>query len=420
MLRLVAGLILLIAAASDAVADGASFKLDGLKVTSVGPTGPPALRVDLVILGEGYVQEDFAPRGRWEIDTAQLVANFFEKLPFKTERALFNVHLVEVVSLDRGADDRPDQDVKRTPFDCCYGNNGVQRLLVARDQKAVARAARNAPGADVIVVLVNDPRAGGSGGKTDDGVPDPVCSREATAFLTAIHELGHSLAGLGDEYADPTAAPNYPMPASGDLPYPNLTLAKLVDASTRESLVKTLKWGRFFRSPGAFSDLGKGFFEGGYYREKEVYRPAASCIMQTETGGGKFCYVCLDEMTRAIFRTCKRGPTGALPAAPVPDMEGALAAAHALYVEARFGKVLPELKKVEGKAGAAQEDLDAAKKLRKGIEESLSAGFEVVDSLLRGGDRKAAREYLVFVEAAFKGTEWAKEADAKKKEAQGR
>ena len=47
-----------------------------LRVTSEGPLGPTALRVDLVILGDGYVAADFAPKGKWPIDSARLIRNF--------------------------------------------------------------------------------------------------------------------------------------------------------------------------------------------------------------------------------------------------------------------------------------------------------------------------------------------------------
>ena len=75
-------------------ADG-EYQLEGLRVTSVGKTGPTSMRVDLVVVGDGYIREDYRPGGKWEIDTARLVKNFFEKRPFKTHRTLFNVHLVE-------------------------------------------------------------------------------------------------------------------------------------------------------------------------------------------------------------------------------------------------------------------------------------------------------------------------------------
>ena len=50
------------------------------------------------------------------------------------------------------------------------------------------------PNVDELVMLVNDPRYGGSGGS--------VAVASASAPEIALHELGHSFAGLADEYVD--------------------------------------------------------------------------------------------------------------------------------------------------------------------------------------------------------------------------
>ncbi|MBI4586866.1 MAG: hypothetical protein HY717_22865 [Planctomycetes bacterium] len=411
-------LILVVAAAPEAAA-GEAFQLQGLRVTSVGPAGPPRLRVDLVILGDGYLPEDFGPKGKWAIDTAQLVKNFFEKLPFKTLRGLFNVHLMEVPSLDAGADNSPNEDRKRTPFNCCYGFDGIARLLVVRDEKAVLEAAKNAPEPDLILILVNDPRDGGSGGEIEN-IPAPVCSKAATAFLTAIHELGHSFAHLGDEYADERVAPNYPLPESGDLEFPNLTLAKFVDASSWESLVKTLKWGRYFQSPDAFKRLGNGFYEGGYYRAKGIYRPAPSCVMATKSGGGRFCFVCLDEMTRAIYRRCGRGPTGGFPAAAVPEIQGPLARGYAHYVNGQFAKAYEEIDKLKTSKGITESDIKQALQLENGLERSFSAGLDLAEKLFEDGDPRAALEHFQIMEGAFKSTPRFKDFEEGRRKITGR
>jgi hypothetical protein len=385
-------------------------------VAHVGPLGPPSMRCDLVILGDGYTKDDFGPRGPWEVDTARLVKNFFEKEPFKEQRALFNVHLVECISLDKGvdADDGPAR--KNTAFKSRYGVSKIDRLLAPRDEAAVRAAVDRAPGCEMILILVNDQKFGGSGGKLESTVPLSVCSTESTAFLTAIHELGHSFAGLGDEYADPPTADKYPLPDHGDLKQPNLTLAKYVDTSSPDNLVKTLKWSRFFRSPGAFKDLGKGWYEGGYYREKGVYRPAQQCAMQTEAGGGGFCYVCRDEMTKAILRASGRNERGRfagpdVPARVAPSVE----VARELYLEGRYAKALAALKKVESNAKASADEKSDAAAIAKAIEDGLAAGLARVEELA-ARDKAAAREYFALFDEAFKGTSWAKQAQAASKQ----
>jgi hypothetical protein len=396
----------------DALAEDA-IKLSGLKVESIAPQGPVGLRVNLVILGDGYTKEDLGAGGAFRVDVERLVKNFFSKEPFASHRELFNVHVVPVASIDRGADDSPDKPVKKTAFGSAYNVTGIARLLAPQKEDAVAEAAKNAPRADVIIVLVNDSRFGGSGGKNGD-IPSPVCSKESTAFLTAIHELGHSWANLGDEYVDEASAPKYAMPDEGDLPFPNLQLAKLVDTSSNDSLARTLKWGGFFRRAGAFEALGTGWHEGGYYRAKGIYRPARTCAMQTEAGGGVFCYVCEAEMRRAIMRVCGRGPLGGFAGVAVPEAKGAAAGAWEHYQAGRFAKVVAELKRIETPKLAEKDKADV-EALRKALQESADAGLAKLDGFVTAKDTKAAKEYLGLMSEAFKGTEWAKSVELRKK-----
>jgi hypothetical protein len=386
-------------------------------VTSLGPSGPLALRVNLVLLGDGYTQGDFGKGHAWETDSTRLLEKFFEKEPFASLRRFFNVHVVEVVSDEHGADDDDGAPRKKTAFGSRYGVAGIPRLLAPRDEKALRRAARAAPRANLILVLVNDDRYGGSGGKLEERTPLSICSKEETAYLSALHEFGHSFGGLGDEYADASVADKYPpLPERGDLPFPNLTLARLVDTTSRASLVKTLKWGRFFVNDDSFSSLGRGYYEGGYYRETGVYRPAETCIMQQETPAGGFCYVCADELRRRIYSHCGRNPRGGLPGPEVPSMGGALAAAHELYLDGKLARVTAEVGKIESSSEASAEDKANASILEKAVASSLASGLSRIDAFLAEGDCGAAHEYLALVEGAFEGTRWMQEIAARRKE----
>ncbi|HVR73445.1 MAG TPA: M64 family metallopeptidase [Planctomycetota bacterium] len=387
---------------------------EGLRVVQLGPVGHPALRVDLVIVGEGYIAEDFRPQGKWEIDSARLVKNFFEKLPFKTLRNLFNVHLVEVHSQDRGAEDRPGVNLKRTAFNATYGVSGIDRLLVCQDEKAVVKAARNGPDVDMILVLVNDNRFGGSGGEHDD-IPLSVCSTQATAFEIAIHELGHSFGGLADEYVDEPIADTYPLPREGDFPEPNVTLAKLVDTSTPERLRETLKWGHYLEEAGAAKKYGKGYYEGAYYRSKGVYRPAVACAMGSQGGTGGFCFVCNAELTRTIHRTAGRGPAGGVFPAEITRLGGKLRRPYFLYSQGLFNRALVDLDRLEGTGKLTEEERKGVIILRKGVEVSFEGERKRIQEARSAGDILRARERLDLLELSFRSTPFdARAAEIKK------
>ncbi len=381
-----------------------SRKLEGLRVVQVGPVGLPALRVDLVIVGDGYVADDFKPQGKWEIDSARLVKNFFEKMPFKALRSLFNVHLVEVHSQDRGADDRPGSDSKQTAFNSTYRFTGIERLLVCQDGDAVIKAARNAPDVDMILVLVNDTRFGGSGGRGSE-IPLSTCSTQPTAYEIAIHELGHSFAGLADEYVDEAIADKYPIPTEGDFSEPNITRVSLVDTSTPDRTIETLKWGHFLEEPGAAKKYGKGFYEGGHYRKKGVFRPAVACIMGSDGGTGGFCFVCNTEMTRAIHQTAGRSPFGGVFPAEVARLKGNnLRKPYFSYTQGAFASALADLDRLEKSKKLTEEERKGADAVRRGVELTFEEERKKVRDARAEGEALGVKERLELLETSFRST----------------
>ena len=90
----------------------------------------------------------------------------------------------------------------------------------------------------------------------------------------ALHEMGHSLAGLGDEYVDSTLVePLAPDFVEGR--YPNLSAFADPDR---------VPWARWIEAgeplPSGFEEPGVGVFEGGLYRERGVYRPTFTSRMR--------------------------------------------------------------------------------------------------------------------------------------------
>jgi hypothetical protein len=301
-------------AAADGVAQNSpptppAFRFTKLRVRTVVKSGAPPEKVDVVILGDGYLRSHLGPGGKFDKDLAAFKEVFFREPPFKWYRDSFNWYAVYVESYDEGAEDRPAENHKRNAFDSTYNVGGIERLLQFQDQRGVLEAARNAPEIDVIFVIVNDERYGGSGGvvrdrQTGRTLPAPCFSSHGTpSFQVAIHELGHSFANLGDEYVDESAAGNYPLPGRHrDLENPNLTLARGLDLDDPASWRKDLKWGHFLDLPGAAGKVG--LHEGAYFREEDVYRPSADCKMRTYDQS--FCPVCQEAIVRRIFELTRR------------------------------------------------------------------------------------------------------------------
>src|SRR5687768_6570141 len=88
--------------------------------------GTAANRVDIVILGDGYTAADMQ---KYHNDVQNLVAQFFNHDPFREYRNFFNVHRVDVVSSQSGADHPELDSFVSTALDATYNCNQTQRLI---------------------------------------------------------------------------------------------------------------------------------------------------------------------------------------------------------------------------------------------------------------------------------------------------
>jgi hypothetical protein len=132
----------------------------------------------------------------------------------------------------------------------------------------------------VCLVVANSAKYGGSGGAATVFSCEPNWASEI-----AIHELGHSLFGLADEYdAGGQAATMSPVEpnVSGSAVRSQLKWASFVAATTPLPTQRR----------GAPVPAGKpiGAYEGAKYQPSSVYRPEFDCKMRTP--GQPFCAVC--------------------------------------------------------------------------------------------------------------------------------
>src|ERR1700742_3738709 len=70
-------------------------------VQTIVNNGDPANRVDVVIVGDGYTAAEMS---KYQSDIQQFVGHMFEQEPLKEYQRYFNVHRLDVVSAQSGAD----------------------------------------------------------------------------------------------------------------------------------------------------------------------------------------------------------------------------------------------------------------------------------------------------------------------------
>ena len=234
--------------------------------------GKPYQKVDLAFIAEGYTSEQMS---KFREDSKRFAGYLFEMEPYKSRKSDFNIWIVESVS-DESGTDIPHQDTwARTALSSTFYTFGIDRYLTAPDQSKVASAASQVP-YDALYVIVNTEKYGGGGIYNFYGLSMSDHKLSAEVF---VHELGHSFAGLGDEYYSSEVAYEDFYDLNREPWEPNLTTK--IDFRS--------KWEDLFKKGEA------GLFEGGGYMSKGIFRPAADCRMKSNTSSG-FCPVC----TRAI------------------------------------------------------------------------------------------------------------------------
>lgn len=296
--------------------------------------GPPAEKVDFLILGDGYTA---AERGKFEKDARRLADILFSTSPFKERRRDFNVWGLCPPAAESGIS-RPSTGIhRRSPVGATYDAFGSERYVLTFDNKALRDVAAFAP-YEFIEILTNTRTYGGGG---IFGLFSTVAADSLWSPYVFIHEFGHHFAGLADEYYTSDVAyepaqelvepwePNVTAHIEGD----SLKWRDLVEPGTpiptpwsKEAFEKRAaeiqKRRRQIRAEnrpedemdalfleqqavetkllGSEKHAGKvGAFEGANYSARGYYRSQVDCIMFTRNEV-PFCRVCQRGIERVI------------------------------------------------------------------------------------------------------------------------
>ena len=248
-------IVVLLAAASSAVQSSHFTIVDN---------GPSSNRVDIVFLGDGYTAADLDTSYVRDIDS--MLTHIFNEGqdPYPRYANFFNVHRIDVVSNQQGADVPPDNIFRDTALDATYYFDGVTERLLYIDETKANEAMATGLGdasfeAEMRLVTVNDAKYGGGGGSYA-----VYAGANSSATEVALHELGHSFDALADEYGgDPRV---YIGPEPSEI---NVT----IDPTGA-------KWAHWLGySDFSFGSIGA--YEGARYHDLGLFRPSADSKMRT-------------------------------------------------------------------------------------------------------------------------------------------
>jgi hypothetical protein len=244
-----------------------AIMLPATSSTTVLDNGPPARRIDLVFVGDGYRSADL-PGYAAQVQSA--LNALLAQEPYATYRTFFNAHRVDVVSAESGVDNDPTQGIYRnTAMDMAFWCGGTERLLCVDVNKAYAFAA-SAPQTDHVLAVANSTKYGGAGYTGSDLATFSGGNSASTGV--AIHELGHSLGNLADEY-DYGDGSHYSGPEPAE---PNVSI---LDASAMAAA--GTKWAPWLGAAGVGFDGPVYTYEGACYSQYGIFRPTSNSVMRS-------------------------------------------------------------------------------------------------------------------------------------------
>jgi hypothetical protein len=244
--------------------------------------GPTARRLNIVFLSEGYTTNDLS---YFPTDAQVMLDRILSSPPMHNYSNYFNAFAIAVPSNQSGSDHyTPTTVLVDTYFNSRYDSSGIQRLITIDSlgrSRANSLLAQFVPEYDLVAIVVNDTQYGGSGGSI------LISSINSFSAEIATHEMGHTFAGLGDEYSDAGSTPS-----------------EKPNATTQTNLA-SIKWKLWIPSDmpiptpddPTYYDI-VGLFRGAMY-SMDYFRPKHDCKMRTLDV--PFCEVCSETLIKSVY-----------------------------------------------------------------------------------------------------------------------
>lgn len=159
--------------------------------------------VDIVFLGDGFVDKELVADGKWEKAANDAMRHFFSVEPAKSYRDYFNVYAIKKVS-----ENNLFTTGSKTTFSCAFGEGTFISGNSDKCFEEVRKAGIDVPNSSITIILNSPKYAGRTNWWYNDGrsvafVPMPnVRNNPDEEFREIfIHEtIGHGFARLLDEY----------------------------------------------------------------------------------------------------------------------------------------------------------------------------------------------------------------------------
>lgn len=256
----------------------------------IGNTSDKA--IDILFIPDGYAKSD---KKLLKHDMKRFASYVMNCSPYKEMKNKVNIRAIEGYSEQSGITQPQNNFFVKTLLNCTYNALDLDRYLMCLNVWNMYEVADDAP-FDVIVIICNSEKYGGGG----------IYNFYCTVYnhgdypdYVIVHEMGHLIGGLADEYYTSEVSVQDFYPAGVEPVEPNVTTLVDFDKKWKTMLdvdTKIPTQPVNAENP-AYNKLG--VYEGGGYVEKGVYRPSLHCTMH-QIRYNDFCPVCRKALEKVI------------------------------------------------------------------------------------------------------------------------
>lgn len=254
----------------------------------------PENAIDIAILAEGFREDEM---DKFITKSQEITDEILRYEPFASNKEKFNFIAVKTPSIESGVSIPKNNIWSNTLFGAHFGTFHSDRYLTVPRVWRMHDSLEGIP-YEHIFVVVNTPEYGGGGFFNCYQV---ASSDNIHTLPVAVHEFGHSFAGLADEYFyEGEEDETYPLDIE---PWEaNITTLSDFDTKWRDRLPAKVKiptpWDEKTK-PDKKGKTNLGVYEGGGYRFKGIYRPTPTCRMR-DNYYPSFCPVCEETLQLVI------------------------------------------------------------------------------------------------------------------------
>ena len=252
----------------------------------------PDNAIDVLFIPDGYAKSDAKTLRHDMKRFAKYVMNC---TPYKEYRRNVNIRAIKGYSEQSGITQPQNNFYVKTLLNCTYNALDLDRYLMCPGVWNLHEVADDAP-YDAIIIICNSEKYGGG------GIYNFYCTvynHGEYPDYVVVHEMGHLIGGLADEYYTSEVSVQDFYPAGVEPIEPNLTT--LVDFDSKWA--DMVEPGTPIPTPPVTKNHPNynrvGVYEGGGYVAKGVYRPRSNCTMNSIIYND-FCPVCRETLEKVI------------------------------------------------------------------------------------------------------------------------